>query len=190
MIKCNDEEDKFKMFKIIFARVNVGQIIVFVNKIKKIKELLERLGNENDKIRCSVLFGRMKPEDRDRTMEDFREGKTNVLISSNVIARGIDVRAVTVVVNYEIPIDLRQNSQTKEIGETFDSETLMHRIGRTGRFGSRGACISLVHDEDSEKRLQAIRKEYELEVKDFKRSDWETMIKEIEDWVGSGHLCS
>eukprot|EP00959_Pyramimonas_sp_CCMP1952_P074160 1549759-Pyramimonas_sp.AAC.1 len=69
-------------------------------------------------------------------MREFRGGVTKVLISTDVLARGIDVPAVTLVVNYELPAKGRR-------GEP-DMETYMHRIGRTGRFGLRGLAVNLV----------------------------------------------
>lgn len=69
-------------------------------------------------------------------LQRFREGLERVLIATNVMARGIDVEQVTVVVNYDLPI----NVETREV----DKETYLHRIGRTGRFGKEGLAINFV----------------------------------------------
>jgi ATP-dependent RNA helicase DDX19/DBP5 len=73
-------------------------------------------------------------------MDDFRKGTATILISTNVLARGIDVLEVTMVVNYDLPLT-REN--------TPDFETYIHRIGRTGRFGKPGVAINLVHNDVS-----------------------------------------
>jgi ATP-dependent RNA helicase DDX19/DBP5 len=77
----------------------------------------------------------------------FREGKEKVLITTNVMARGIDVEQVTMVVNFDLPVD--QNGRA-------DCETYLHRIGRTGRFGKSGVAINLVDGPRSMQVLQFI----------------------------------
>lgn len=69
-------------------------------------------------------------------LQRFRDGLERVLIATNVMARGIDVEQVTVVVNYDLPI----NVETREV----DKETYLHRIGRTGRFGKEGLAVNFV----------------------------------------------
>ena len=80
-------------------------------------------------------------------MEAFRNGESSVLITTNVLARGVDVDNVCLVVNYDVPIDKDQNP---------DFETYLHRIGRTGRFGRKGTAINLVNDQKSIETLAAI----------------------------------
>ena len=74
----------------------------------------------------STLHGDLMPDERDRVMDSFRTGASKVLITTNVLSRGIDVLQVSLVVNFDLP--LNENHQA-------DTETYLHRIGRTGRFG-------------------------------------------------------
>ncbi|CAJ1348258.1 unnamed protein product [Effrenium voratum] len=91
-------------------------------------------------------------------MGEFRSGVTKarlggrVLISTDVLARGIDVPAVTLVVNYDLPMSYNNHGQP-------DFETYMHRIGRTGRFGLKGVAVNLVSDRDRH-HLDAIQSFY------------------------------
>ena len=80
----------------------------------------------------------MNPEERDEMMEKFREGEANVLITTNMMARGIDVSTCDFVINYDVPIIVRSN---QIVG---DPETYLHRISRTGRFGSKGIALTLL----------------------------------------------
>lgn len=89
----------------------------------------------------AMLSGELTVEQRLHVIDRFRAGKDKVLITTNVLSRGIDIEQVTVVVNFDLPMDLN--------GEA-DCETYLHRIGRTGRFGKNGIAINLV---DSEKTL-------------------------------------
>jgi ATP-dependent RNA helicase DDX19/DBP5 len=100
---------------------------------------------------CSLLHGSVENEMRDQTMEAFRRGDTNVLITTNVLARGVDVENVCLVVNYDVPTDK---------GGAPDYETYLHRIGRTGRFGRKGTAISLVSDAKSLEVLAAIESHF------------------------------
>merc|ERR1740133_806696 len=82
----------------------------------------------------------MDPALRDRVMDEYRNGITKVLIATDVLARGIDVPQVTLVVNYELPINYADRST--------NMETYLHRVGRTGRFGLRGVAVNLVTDRE------------------------------------------
>lgn len=84
---------------------------------------------------------------RDAVIDAFRFGKAKVLITTNVLARGIDVATVSMVVNYDLPT---------AVGGVPDPQTYLHRIGRTGRFGRVGVSISFVHDHRSWMDLCAI----------------------------------
>ena len=102
-------------------------------------------------------------------LHDQKNPIRQCLVASNVIARGIDVPAVGLVVNFEIPVNQGKSSGKNGIertGLTFDSETFMHRVGRTGRFGAKGVCINLVSLDEpiANDRLEAIQKEYSLDI--------------------------
>lgn len=94
---------------------------------------------------------------RDKVMKEFRDGVTKVLIATDVLARGIDVAAVTLVVNYEIPTQWVQGQRADE--REVDGETYLHRVGRTGRFGMKGVAISLL-DQRERKLFFEIRDRY------------------------------
>eukprot|EP00483_Globobulimina_turgida_P006932 UN06946 len=144
-ILCEDEVDKFNTLLRVISLANIGQMIIFVNTVTKAKQLIAGLESKDIGVACSALYGRgLDIKLRDKTMDEFRLNQTRCLVASNVIARGIDVPAVGLVVNFEIPMNEGQSTQTGQTGFTFDSETFMHRVGRTGRFGAKGVCINLI----------------------------------------------
>jgi len=113
----------------------------------------------------------MTVEERDRVMADFKSGKTTVLISTNVLARGIDVLQVTLVVNYDIPL----TGDNKP-----DPTTYIHRIGRSGRFGRKGVAINFVHNQWSKKALEDIAVYYGAKIAQLPTNDYgkvESLIK-------------
>lgn len=99
----------------------------------------------------ALLTGNNTPEERMFVIERYRSGKEKLLVTTNVCARGIDVEQVSVVVNYDVPLD----------GQGFpDCETYLHRIGRTGRFGKKGIAINFVDSDRSYNNLMAIEKHF------------------------------
>ena len=101
----------------------------------------------NNGYSCSLLHGQVDNAERDTTMEAFRNGESNVLITTNLLARGVDVDNVCLVVNYDVPVDKNGNP---------DFETYLHRIGRTGRFGRKGTALNLISDQRAIGVLAAI----------------------------------
>jgi ATP-dependent RNA helicase DDX19/DBP5 len=112
---------------------NLGQTIIFVKTRKSAKDLSSELTRDGFTVTC--IQGEMEHEDRDRVVREFRSGATKILIATDVLARGFDVSQVTLVVNYDIPVE--RNAPTPAY------ETYLHRIGRSGRFGRKGAAFNL-----------------------------------------------
>ena len=121
----------------------------------------------------TVLHGARDAAERDAVMDNFRSGKSKVLITTNVLARGIDVNQVNMVINYDLPVDQRGNP---------DFETYLHRIGRTGRFGRTGVSIAFIHDKRSWQELDAFQKYFGVEMVKIPTRDWE----ETEDMIKAG----
>ncbi len=130
-VMVNYEKYKYDVFKEIYNLVSVGQAIVYTNTWPKAKWLYEELIKDNNT--CGVIYSKMEPHDRSEVLKDFRNGKFRILISTDLLSRGIDIQKLTVVINYDIPMD---------------KECYIHRIGRSGRFGKRGVAINLVTHGD------------------------------------------
>ncbi|CAN8075723.1 unnamed protein product [Agarophyton chilense] len=147
-IDTGNKEERFTILSDIYSLLALGQSIIFVRTRHEAHSLTQRLRSGGHTV--SVLYGGdMSPEERDRVIDEFRAGTTRVLITTNVLSRGVDVLAVNAVINYDMPTD-RYGSQA-------DPETYLHRIGRTGRFGRKGVAINFVYDD----RTKAILKELE-----------------------------
>lgn len=156
-IDVGDKSRKFQQLSDLYGALNVGQSIIFVNTRHAAFELAKLLKAESHTV--SLICGTQKtgPEkidesSRDKIMTEFRAGVTKVLIATDVLARGIDVPAVTLVVNYDLPMSYHQRGEV-------DMETYMHRIGRTGRFGLRGIAVNLVTAQEAP-NVDAIRNFY------------------------------
>ena len=125
-------EAKFDVLFNLFNEESVSRVIVFVNRRDQTRRLFERMQRHN--IRCGMLTGEVPQRKRIRTLEDFKEGRIQVLVATDVAGRGIHVDDISHVVNYNLPED---------------PEDYVHRIGRTGRAGSAGTSISLICEDDS-----------------------------------------
>ena len=133
------------------ARLRATQCVVFCNARKKVDWLTLKLRGAG--MACAAAHGQMNQRERDRVMKEFRAGKAKVLLSTDVWARGIDVRGVNLVVNYDLPRS---------------KDTYLHRIGRTGRFGRQGVALNLVRAEDVP-HMRDIEKHYAVDIAELPR---------------------
>ena len=106
--------------------------LVFVNRRDKAHQLVAFLRNKG--VDCEGLAGDIPQRKRLATMQRFKEGKTNLLVATDVAGRGIHVEGISHVINYDLPED---------------AEDYVHRIGRTGRAGASGVAISFVSEDDA-----------------------------------------
>ena len=136
------KEDKLDVLFQIYKGIEIAQAIIYCNSIKVVNILSEELKKRGHMI--SAIHGELKQQERDSVMRDFRSGVTRVLVTTDLLARGIDVYQVSLVINYEMP---------KE------KETYIHRIGRSGRFGRKGNAINFVTPQEKE-ILEGIQKFY------------------------------
>uniref|UniRef100_A0A7S0GXW4 Uncharacterized protein n=2 Tax=Amorphochlora amoebiformis TaxID=1561963 RepID=A0A7S0GXW4_9EUKA len=126
------EPDKFDTLCDLHDQLGAGcQTIIFVKSRKSVDWLTESLAKQEYPV--SSIHGEMTPRERERIITKFRKGETRVLISSDLLARGIDVQTVTTVLNYDLPRDM---------------ENYLHRVGRCGRFGRKGVAINFVTERD------------------------------------------
>ncbi|KAM5132521.1 ATP-dependent RNA helicase DDX25 [Mantella aurantiaca] len=130
---CEDKEQKFQALANIYSTFTIAQAIVFCQTRKTAKWLAYEMVADGHMV--ALLSGELTVTERAAIIQRFREGKEKVLITTNVCARGIDVEQVSVVVNFDLPLNL---------DGYIDFETYLHRIGRTGRFGKKGIAVTLI----------------------------------------------
>ncbi|KAI8904420.1 P-loop containing nucleoside triphosphate hydrolase protein [Gorgonomyces haynaldii] len=126
-----EERQKVQCLNTLFSKLQINQSIIFCNSTSRV-ELLARKITELG-YSCFYIHAKMIQSHRNRVFHDFRSGKTRHLVCSDLLTRGIDIQAVNVVINFDFPKN---------------SETYLHRIGRSGRFGHLGLAINLITYED------------------------------------------
>jgi superfamily II DNA/RNA helicase len=122
--------ENFKSFKDSNG-TDLKKVIIFVGKKQKVKELTRALRAKH--INARAMHSDLEQKERDEVMLDFRNGKVDVLVATDIVSRGIDVDDIPLVINYDVPRD---------------AEDYVHRIGRTARAENKGEAITLVSPED------------------------------------------
>lgn len=163
---CNSVNHKFEVLCELYGLLTIGSSIIFVERKDTANMLYQKMKQEGHTV--SILHGGLETAERDRLIDDFREGRSKVLITTNVLARGIDIASVSMVVNYDLPTDKDGRP---------DPSTYLHRIGRTGRFGRVGVSISFVHDKRSFEILSAIKDYFDIEMTRVPTDDWDEVEK-------------
>ena len=125
------EAQKTGMIQLALQGKQMNKVIVFVGKKQRVKELTRTL--RTLKIDARAMHSDLEQKERDEVMLDFRNGKVDVLVATDIVSRGIDVDDVPLVINYDVPRD---------------AEDYVHRIGRTARAENKGEAITLVSPED------------------------------------------
>ena len=126
-----EEKQKVQCLNTLFSKLQINQSIIFCNSTNRVELLAKKITELG--YSCFYIHAKMLQSHRNRVFHDFRNGDCRNLVSSDLFTRGIDIQAVNVVINFDFPKN---------------SETYLHRIGRSGRFGHLGIAINLITYED------------------------------------------
>ncbi|CAB3403591.1 unnamed protein product [Caenorhabditis bovis] len=151
-IDVQKDEYKFETLCDLYDVVDVTQAVIFCNTRRKVDQLTEQMIKKKFTVSC--LHGDMEQAERDVIMREFRSGSSRVLITTDILARGIDVQQVSLVINYDLPTN---------------RENYIHRIGRSGRFGRKGVAINFVTQNDACK-LKEIEQYYTTVIEEMPQS--------------------
>ncbi|KAM9999957.1 hypothetical protein ACTFIZ_008404 [Dictyostelium cf. discoideum] len=130
-VSVEKEDWKFGTLCDIYDSLTITQAVIFCNTKKKVDQLTEQMRDANFTV--ASMHGDMVQKEREEIIKSFRSGENRVLITTDILARGIDVQQVSLVINYDLPLD---------------RENYIHRIGRSGRFGRKGVAINFVKNSD------------------------------------------
>ena len=144
-----NEDDKYNWLNGLFNKMNLTSTIIFVNDIQKVIDLHHRMLQDGFPV-CHIHSSLTK-EQRTETIDEFKQNKYHIMISSNLTARGIDIQQLNMVINYDIPNDVH---------------TYLHRIGRSGRWGRKGTAINFVCLKDVQ-RMKRIETHYKINISEL-----------------------
>jgi len=142
-----DEKQKVLCLNTLFKRLEINQAIIFCNSANRVELLAQKITRLD--FSCYYIHSRMMQMHRNKVFHDFRQGHCKNLVCTDLFTRGIDIAGVNVVINFDFPRS---------------SETYLHRIGRSGRFGHRGLAINFITNDNRE-NLYRIEHELNTEIK-------------------------
>lgn len=145
-ISCSTDEVKFDNLIEIFSHLDVNQCMIYCNTRERSESLTEKMRNKKFVVSC--MHAKMTQEERNSVMAEFRSGSSRLLVTTDLLARGIDIHQVGLVINFDLPVK---------------KENYIHRIGRGGRFGRRGIAINLITKSEA-KFMMEIEEFYNTEI--------------------------
>ncbi len=126
------DEQKVQLIKEIFIKKNkekpLSHVLIFASSIKSVKEIKKTLNRSGFK--SSDMHSELNQEQRESTIRDFKNKKIKILVATDILSRGIDIKGIELVINYEVP---------------HDAEDYVHRIGRTARADKTGEAITFIN---------------------------------------------
>jgi len=145
-----DKEDwKLETLCDLYKTITITQAIIYCNTRRKVDWLTDEMKKRDFTV--SSIHADMEMRNRELIMRQFRNGDSRVLITTDLLARGIDVQQVSLVINYDLPPN---------------RENYIHRIGRSGRFGRKGVSVNLITEEDLND-LKDIEKFYNTQIEEM-----------------------
>ncbi|XP_038061042.1 ATP-dependent RNA helicase DDX19A-like isoform X2 [Patiria miniata] len=165
-VLCSNEKEKYEALSNIYGAITIGQAMIFCHTRKTANWLASQMSREGHAV--GLLSGELDISQRLAVLKRFKEGKEKILITTNVMARGIDIEQVTIVVNFDLPVDMSGQA---------DCETYLHRIGRTGRFGKNGLAINFVDRPRNMDILQQIERHFGRKILPLSTDDAEELEK-------------
>jgi superfamily II DNA/RNA helicase len=148
-VAMENDDQKYETLKDIYGSLAISQSIIYCNSNKRVNDLYQAM--QVDNFPACQIHSNMDKAERLQSYEDFKSGKTRVLISSNVTARGIDIQQVSTVINFDVPNCVH---------------TYLHRIGRSGRWGRKGVGINFVTPRDM-RTLKDIEHHYTTKISEL-----------------------
>ena len=122
---------KYDVLTDIYNTINIAQCIIYINSKNKLNQVYQTLLEDNFPV--GMIHGNLMTNERETIMNQFRSGEIRILLSTDLLSRGIDVQQLSLVINFDLPIQ---------------KETYIHRIGRSGRYGRKGVAINFITDRD------------------------------------------
>uniref|UniRef100_A0A7S1A8Z9 RNA helicase n=1 Tax=Noctiluca scintillans TaxID=2966 RepID=A0A7S1A8Z9_NOCSC len=148
-VAIEKEEWKLDTLCDLYETLTITQAIIYCNTRRKVDFLADQMSKRDFTV--STMHAELDQKERDLIMREFRSGSSRVLISTDLLARGIDVQQVSLVINFDLPQNM---------------ENYLHRIGRSGRFGRKGVAINFVTNNDV-RAMKDIERYYHTQIEEM-----------------------
>jgi len=145
-----EEEAKIKKLIDLLDSLQFNQVIVFVKSVERAQMLDTILRKDN--FPSIAIHRNLEQDERIKRYTDFKNFKHRIMVSTDIFGRGIDIEKINVVFNFDMPQD---------------PDSYLHRVGRAGRFGTKGLAISFVSSPDDLTTLDSIQKRFEVKIEEL-----------------------
>lgn len=149
LIKLQENEKNRKLIDLL-DDTQFTQVIIFVSSTIRAKVLTSLLRKSN--FPAVAMHGDLKQEERLARYKEFKECKSVIMVSTELFGRGVDIDKIDFVINYDLPRD---------------SDGYMHRVGRAGRFGTKGLAVSFVATKEDEELMAKVQERFEIKVPQY-----------------------
>lgn len=148
-------EEKQKVMKLVelLDCLDFNQVIIFTKEVKYAEKLTEVLNKEQ--FPAKAVHSRMEMKNRISVYDEFKRANFRILVTTDIFGRGIDVEKINIVINFDM---------------ANESDQYLHRVGRAGRFGTKGLAISFISSEDDNKILEDVQSRFEVKVDELPKS--------------------
>eukprot|EP00191_Tetraselmis_sp_GSL018_P021180 CAMPEP_0177584666 /NCGR_PEP_ID=MMETSP0419_2-20121207/4029_1 /TAXON_ID=582737 /ORGANISM="Tetraselmis sp., Strain GSL018" /LENGTH=463 /DNA_ID=CAMNT_0019074243 /DNA_START=370 /DNA_END=1761 /DNA_ORIENTATION=+ len=150
-----DEDHKNRKLNDLLDALDFNQVVIFVKSVPRAVKLNELLCECN--FPSIAIHSRLNQGERIEKYKEFKQGKKRILVATDLIGRGIDIERVNIVINYDMPVTDDQHGN--------GADTYLHRVGRAGRFGTKGLAITFVASEDDSKVLNQVQERFDVDIK-------------------------
>ena len=144
-----NEEWKYDTLIDIYNLVNISQCIIYINYKNKLMNIYDELIRNNYPV--DFIHGEITKSEREKKLLDFKNGQTRILLSTDLLSRGIDIQQLNLVINFDLPKS---------------KETYVHRIGRSGRYGRKGVAINFITNRELG-YLNELEEHYNIKIDDL-----------------------
>lgn len=145
-----DEKEKIKKLTDLLDSLQFNQVIIFVESVERAQMLDHVLKKEG--FPSIAIHRGLQQEERIKRYTDFKAFKHRIMVATDIFGRGIDIEKINVVFNYDMPRD---------------SDSYLHRVGRAGRFGTKGLAITFVSGQEDHATLDAVQKRFEVKIEEL-----------------------
>lgn len=162
-IKLKEEEKNRKLNDLLDA-LEFNQVVIFVSKVARAVTLHKLLEECNFPAIC--IHSGLKQDERIARYKSFKDFEKRIMVSTDLFGRGIDIERVNIVVNYDFPQpDAQRGGGTGDVAEA--SDAYLHRVGRAGRFGTKGLAISFISSEGDAQVLADVQSRFEVDISEL-----------------------
>eukprot|EP00884_Botryococcus_braunii_P014372 jgi/Botrbrau1/22936/Bobra.0030s0013.1 len=153
-----NEDEKNKRLVDLLDVLDFNQVVIFVKTAVRARELAKLLKECN--FPAVAVHGLLKQDERINIYKAFKKGQHRILVATDLVGRGIDIERVNIVINYDMPTGVETEGRTESGADTY-----LHRVGRAGRFGTKGLAITFVSCEADSSVLNQVQERFDVDIK-------------------------